>query len=89
MEEVIETTEKRLHRLEVEETQQEEMELRERNAVAQPEEKVMDNKRGNAHCRYAGRNPDMKCPRWKKVSGVEWKRKLPPLSATIKSRPRG
>lgn len=68
MEEVIETTEKRLHRLEVEETQQEEMELRERNAVVQPE-KVMDNKRGNAHCRYAGRNPDMKCPDGKRWAG--------------------
>jgi len=46
MEEVNEATDKRLHRLEVEEAQQEEMELRERNMMAQLEEKMMDNKRG-------------------------------------------
>jgi hypothetical protein len=46
MEEVNETTEKRLHRLEVDEAQEEEMELRERNAMAQLEEKMMGNKRG-------------------------------------------
>jgi hypothetical protein len=46
MEEVNETTEKRSHRLEVDEAQEKEMELRERNAMAQLEEKVMGNKRG-------------------------------------------
>lgn len=46
MDEVNEATEKRLYRLEVEEAQQEEMELRERNTIEQLEEKMMDSKRG-------------------------------------------
>jgi hypothetical protein len=49
---------KRLHRLEVEEAQEEEMELRERNAMVQLEEKMMD-----------GRNPDTKCPDGKRRAG--------------------
>ena len=46
MEQVNETIEERLHRLEVEEVQEEEMELRKWNAMVQLEGKAMDNKRG-------------------------------------------
>ena len=70
MEEVNEATEKRLHRREVEEAQQEEMELRERNTMEQLEEKMMDSKRGRT-LQMRRTKSGYEMPRWEDVGLVE------------------